>query len=65
MVFPFLENALNLRVFTHTPVPHSKLQVEFFENIFPQNKWWEEETMIHFIKIQSENIATLMKGGYL
>ena len=30
----FLENALNLCIFTHAPVPHTKLQVEFFENLF-------------------------------
>ena len=35
MVFTFLENALNLAIFTHVPVPHSKFQVEFFENLFP------------------------------
>ena len=36
-VFIFLENALNLYIFTHAPVLHSKLLVEFFENLFPQN----------------------------
>ena len=36
MVFIFLENALNLVMFTHSFVPHSKLQAEFFENLFPQ-----------------------------
>ena len=35
MVFTFLENALNLGVFTHAPVPHLKLQAESFENLFP------------------------------
>ena len=35
MVFAFLENALNLGIFTHAPVPHSKLQAEVFENLFP------------------------------
>ena len=34
MVFIFLENALNLDIFTHTAVSHSKLQSEFFENLF-------------------------------
>ena len=34
IVFTFLENALNLRLFTHASVPHSKLQVDFFENLF-------------------------------
>ena len=57
MVFT-LENELNLCIFTHAPVPHSKLQVQFFENLFPprtKNKA-VEETMICFIKIQSENV---------
>ena len=36
MVFTFLENALNLCIFTHAPVPHSKFQAEFFENLFSQ-----------------------------
>ena len=35
MVFAFLENALNLGIFTHAPVPQSKLQAEIFENLFP------------------------------
>ena len=35
MVFTFWENALNLGVFTHAPVPHLKLQAESFENLFP------------------------------
>ena len=35
VVSTFLENALNLGILTHAPVPHSKLQVEFFENMFP------------------------------
>ena len=35
MVFTFLENALNLGIFTHALVPHSKLQARFFENLFP------------------------------
>ena len=39
MVFGFFENALNLSISTHAPVSHSKLQEEFFENLFPQNKW--------------------------
>ena len=34
MVFTFLENALNLGFFTYVPVPNSKLQAEFFENLF-------------------------------
>ena len=35
MVFTFVENAMNLGIFTHGPVPHSKLQAELFENLFP------------------------------
>ena len=57
MVFP-LEKELNLCIFTHVPVPHSKLQVQFFENLFPpraKNKE-VEETMICFIKIKSGNM---------
>ena len=53
-----LENALNLCIFTHCPVPHSKLQVQLFENLFPpraRNKA-VEEAIICFIKIQSENM---------
>ena len=43
MVFTFLENALNLCMFTHAPVPHSKLQVEVFENYFPpRRKGWRK-----------------------
>ena len=37
-MFTFLENALNLCIFTHSPVPQSKLKVEFFENLFPQEE---------------------------
>ena len=42
MVFT-LENALNLGIFTHSPVTHSKLQEQFFENMFsqwPRTKGW-------------------------
>ena len=35
MVFAFLENVLNLGTFPHAPVPHSKIQAECFENLFP------------------------------
>ena len=31
----FSKSALNLCIFTHAPVPHSKLQAEFFANVFP------------------------------
>ena len=33
MLFKFLENVLNLGIFTHAPVSHPELQVEFFENL--------------------------------
>ena len=43
VVFTFLENALNLCIFTHAPVPHSKLQAEIFENLFtPSKKGWRK-----------------------
>ena len=35
MVFAFLENALNLGIFTHAHVPHSNFQAELFGNLFP------------------------------
>ena len=39
----FLETALNLWIFTHALVPQSKLQVEFFENLFPpRRKEWRK-----------------------
>ena len=56
MVFTFLENALNLGIFTHVPVPHSKLQAEFFENLFPQQQKGVKKTMICFITFRSENM---------
>ena len=34
MLFTFLENALNLGIFTHAPVLHSKFPAECFENLF-------------------------------
>ena len=43
MVFTFPENALNLCIFIYTQIPHSKLQVEFFENLFPpRRKGWRK-----------------------
>ena len=55
MVFTFLENALNLCIFTHAPVPHSKLHVEFFQNVSPKPER-VEKAIICSIKIQSENV---------
>ena len=37
-MFRFLKNALNLCIFTHAPVPYSKFEAEFFENLFPQSE---------------------------
>ena len=43
MMFTFLENALSLCIFTHTPVPHSKFQAKFFKNLFPPRlKGWRK-----------------------
>ena len=36
----FLENAFNLFIFTHDPVPHSKLLVEFFEKFCWRKLWF-------------------------
>ena len=55
--FTFLENALNLCTFLHAPVPHSKLQVEVFGNLFPP-KWKGWRKLLCAIKIQSENMKT-------
>ena len=43
------------RNFTHTPLPHLKLQVEYFEN-FPQQQKGMEQIMICFIKFELENM---------
>ena len=51
-----LRKSLNLCFFTHTPVPHSKLLVEFFENLFSQRQKGLEEAMICSVKILSENM---------
>ena len=56
MVFTFPENALNLCIFTHAPVPHSKFLVEFFKNLFPPKTEGVDEAMICSIKIQSKNM---------
>ena len=53
MMFAFLENALNLGIFTHALVPYSKLQAELFKNLFQKEM---EKTVTCFIKIQSENM---------
>ena len=51
-----LRKSLNLCFFTHAPAPHSKLLVEFFENLFPQRQKGLEEAMICSVKIQSGNM---------
>ena len=48
--------SLNLFFFTHAPVSHSKVLVEFFENLFPPRQKAWEKAMICSIKIQSENM---------
>ena len=56
MVFTLIEIAFNLRIFTHASVTHSKLHVNFFENLFPTKMKVVEESMICFIKIQLEKM---------
>ena len=51
-----LRKSLNLCFFTHASVPHSKLLVEFFENLFPPRQEGLGEAIICSIKIQSENM---------
>ena len=52
-----LENALNLSIFTHAPVTHSKLLVHVLKICFPHGQeQGVEETTICFIKIQSEYV---------
>ena len=60
MVITFLENAVNLDNFTHTPLPHLKLQVEYFEN-FPQQQKGMEQIMICFIKFELEHMKKAWK----
>ena len=43
-------------IFTHAPVPQLKLQVEFFQNLFPPKTEGLEQAMIYSIKIKSENM---------
>ena len=53
MLFIFLENAMNLGIFTHAPVLHSKLKAKFFENLFPPTVG--EEAMSNFIALSNFN----------
>ena len=49
MEFALLKNALNLGIFTHAPVTHSKLQAEVFENLFPSaTERGEENYDLHY-----------------
>ena len=61
MVFTILENALDIDISTHAPIPHSKLQAKYFENLFPSQQKRVDKTMICFIKIQSENMKMTWK----
>ena len=48
---------MNLGIFAHASVPHSKFQAEFFLKICsPQRQREVEKTEICFIKIQSEDM---------
>ena len=63
-----LRKSLNLCFFTHAPVPHSKLLVEFFENLFPPRqkpRGGLEEGMIYFVKIQSENMNMTLNISFI
>ena len=43
MLLTFLENGLNRCIFMQVPVPHSELQPEIFENLFPpRRKGWRK-----------------------
>ena len=44
MVFAFVENALYLGIFTHDPVPHSKLRQNVLKICFPQQQKGVEKT---------------------
>ena len=56
IVFTFLENPLNIGIFIHAPVPHTKLQAEFFENLFPPTAERGGENYDLLYQIQSENM---------
>ena len=53
--------SLNLCFFAHAPVPHSKLLVDVFENLFSRKQKRWEEAMICSVKIQSENMKMAWK----
>ena len=53
MVFTFLENALNMCIFTHALVPHLKLQAGVFENLFPpRQKGWGNYDLLYQNSVQ-------------
>ena len=54
MVFTFLEKELNLGIFTHALLPHSKIQTEFFENVFLPTGGRGGENYDLLYQIQSE-----------
>ena len=53
LAFTFLENALNLCIFTYGPVHHLNFQAEFFENLLPPSK----NDLLY--QIQSENMKMI------
>ena len=65
IVFIFLENALNLWIFVYAPVPYSKLQAGFFENLFPPwRKRWRE-LWFSLTKFNQKTGRWLWTLGYL
>ena len=54
MALTFLENALNLGIFNHVPVLHSKLQGEFFGNLLSPTteRVGENSDLFHQISIR-------------
>ena len=54
MVFAFLENALDLGIFTHAHIPTQNSRQIFLKICFPQQQKRVDKTMSCFIKIQSE-----------
>ena len=49
MVFPFLENAFYLGIFTHAPVPNQKPQAEHFEKLFlpTAERHWQNYDLLY------------------
>ena len=60
-----VENPLKLCIFTHVPVSLLKTPGRTLKNVFsPRRKGWMEETMIFFIKIQSEKMRITFYNLY-